>query len=55
MLKTGILPDGDVAGDVMGEVIDSSTRHLTDQDRAAIATYLMSVPVVRNRIEKKFP
>lgn len=55
MLKTGILPDGDVAGDVMGEVIDSSTRHLTDQDRAAIVTYLMSVPAVRNRIERKSP
>ncbi len=39
-LKTGFLPDGDVAGGAMAEVIDDGTSHLTDADRAAIAVYL---------------
>lgn len=43
-LKTGFLPDGDVAGGAMTEVIDQSTSHLTDADRAAIAAYLRSLP-----------
>jgi len=42
-LKTGFLPDGDVAGGAMAEVISESTGHLTDGDRAAIATYLLSL------------
>ena len=43
-LKTGATPDGDYAGDVMADVIDHSTAHLTDQDRRAIATYIVSLP-----------
>lgn len=43
-LKTGFLPDGDFAGGAMTEVIDDSTSHLSDEDRAAIATYLLSLP-----------
>lgn len=43
-LKTGFRPDGDVAGGAMGEVIEESTSRLTDADRAAIATYLRSLP-----------
>lgn len=42
-LKTGFLPDGDVAGAAMTDVIEYSTSRLNDADRAAIATYLMSV------------
>lgn len=42
-LKTGILPDGDVAGGAMEDVIRQSTAHLTDRDRAAIALYLRSL------------
>jgi mono/diheme cytochrome c family protein len=45
-LKTGITPDGDVVGSRMHEVIQG-TAHLTDADRAAIATYLKSVPPLR--------
>lgn len=45
-LKTGFLPDGDVAGGAMTEVIEESTSHLSDSDRAAIATYLLAqIPV----------
>jgi len=43
-LKTGFLPDGDVAGGAMTEVIDQSTSHLTDADRSAIAAYLCPLP-----------
>lgn len=43
-LKTGFLPDGDVAGGAMTEVIGQSTSHLTDADRAAIAAYLLALP-----------
>jgi mono/diheme cytochrome c family protein len=42
--KTGFLPDGDVAGGAMDDVIRETTSKLTDQDRAAIAAYLESVP-----------
>ena len=52
-LKIGIDPDGDVAGGLMGEVIDRSTSHLTDEDRRAIATYLHALPPVRNKILRK--
>jgi mono/diheme cytochrome c family protein len=43
-LQTGILPDGDVLGGAMSEVIDDATSHLTADDRNAIAEYLLSVP-----------
>ena len=32
----------------MGEVVKNSTSKLTDEDRQAIATYLMSQPALRN-------
>lgn len=40
-LKTGITPSGDAFGGSMGEVVQQGTRFLTDEDRRAIATYLM--------------
>lgn len=43
-LKTGFLPNGDVVGGSMYDVIMDSTSHLTDTDRDAIATYLMDLP-----------
>jgi mono/diheme cytochrome c family protein len=39
-LETGMLPDGDFTGSLMGEVIDDCTSHLTGEDRRAIAAYL---------------
>lgn len=44
MLQTGILPDGDVVGGDMGNVVDDETSHLEAADLEAIATYLMSLP-----------
>jgi len=42
-LLTGILPDGDVVGGAMSEVVDDSTSHLNEDDLNAIAEYLMSL------------
>jgi mono/diheme cytochrome c family protein len=44
VLQSGFLPDGDVVGGSMYDVVEDSTSHLTDADREAIATYLMDLP-----------
>jgi mono/diheme cytochrome c family protein len=52
-LETGNKPDGDAAGGLMAEVIDGTAagyKHLTKQDRLAIARYLKTIPAVRNKI-----
>jgi mono/diheme cytochrome c family protein len=52
-LATGNKPDGDVAGGLMGEVIEGTAagyKDLTKPDRLAIARYLKSVPAVRNKV-----
>lgn len=40
-LKIGVTPSGDALGGTMGEVVLQGTRFLTDEDRNAIAVYLM--------------
>ena len=45
-LQTGFLPDGDVAGGAMEDVVRESTSKLNDEDRAAIAAYLKSLPAL---------
>lgn len=47
-LRSGLLPDGDVAGGLMAEVIDESTSHLSDEDLDAMVTYLRTVPALEN-------
>jgi mono/diheme cytochrome c family protein len=42
-LKTGAKPDFDSAQGPMAEVIEDGTKHLSDEDRRAIATYLKSL------------
>jgi mono/diheme cytochrome c family protein len=51
-LKTGQTPDGDVFGSFMTDVVDLGTSYLTDEDRAAIAHYLKSVPPIRHVLPK---
>jgi mono/diheme cytochrome c family protein len=54
-LGTGNKPDGDVAGGLMGEVIEGTLagyKDLSLADRVAIAQYLKSIPAVRNKIGK---
>lgn len=45
-LASGMDPEGDFAGGAMVDVVDDGTAHLTDQDRAAIAQYLKSLPPI---------
>jgi len=51
-LKTGMTPDGDLAGDLMAEVIDNSLQHLSNDDLTAIAEYLRSLPPVDHNVRK---
>lgn len=43
-LRTGIMPDGDVFGGSMAEAVAAGTSYMTDADRDAIATYLLTPP-----------
>jgi mono/diheme cytochrome c family protein len=52
-LKTGVKPDGDVAGDAMGEFIEAGYRHATDADLDAVAAYLKSLKPIVHKLEKK--
>jgi mono/diheme cytochrome c family protein len=54
-LGGGLKPDGDVAGGLMGEVIEGTLagyKHMSRADLVAIAQYLKSIPAVRNKIGK---
>ena len=53
-LGTGNRPDGDVAGGLMGEVIQGTLagyKDMTKADLQAIARFLKSIPPVKNKIE----
>lgn len=47
-LRSGLLPDGDVAGGQMAGVIEDRLSHLTDEDIDAIVVYLQSVPALED-------
>ena len=52
-LGSGNKPDGDMAGGLMGEVIQGTSagfRDLTKEDRLAIARYLKTIPAIRQKI-----
>jgi mono/diheme cytochrome c family protein len=54
-IGTGNKPDGDVAGDLMAEVIQGTSagyKDLTKADRLAIAKYIKSIPAVQNKVGK---
>lgn len=42
-LQVGMKPNGDFLGDTMAEVVEHSTAKLSDEDRSAIAKYLLSL------------
>lgn len=44
VLTSGLLPDGDVLGETMGEVVRNTTRQLTKDDLQALIAYLRSLP-----------
>jgi len=52
-LGSGNKPDGDMAGGLMGEVIQGTSagyKDLTKEDRLAIARYLKTLPPIRHKI-----
>jgi hypothetical protein len=54
-MGTGNKPDGDVAGGLMGEVIQGTSagyKDLTTTDRLAMARYLKTIPPIKNKIGK---
>lgn len=51
-LDFGMDPGGNFAGGVMGEVIEHATAKMTDDDRAAIAAYLLSLPPLESQARK---
>jgi mono/diheme cytochrome c family protein len=51
-LETGQLPDGDVTGSLMDEVIRNGTSRLTDADRQAMAAYLQSLKPIAHKPKK---
>jgi mono/diheme cytochrome c family protein len=55
-LATGNRPDGDVAGGLMGEVIQGTSvgyKDMTRADLTAVAQFLKSIPAIKNRVESK--
>ena len=53
-MSTGNRPDGDVAGGLMGEMIQGTLagyKDLTKADLQAMARYLKSIPAVKNKID----
>jgi mono/diheme cytochrome c family protein len=44
VLTSGLLPDGDVLGETMGEVVRNTTSQLTKDDLQALIAYLRSLP-----------
>jgi mono/diheme cytochrome c family protein len=44
VLTSGLLPDGDVLGETMGEVVQNTTSQLTAEDLNAVIAYLRSLP-----------
>ena len=53
LLKTGLKPDFDDVQGAMGEAVEQGYKFLTDDDRAAIATYLMALEPIDNLVPTK--
>ena len=50
---SGMMQDGDFAGDIMAQVVDNTPRHPPQDDRRAIAGYILSLPPVDNPVRKE--
>lgn len=46
VLSSGLLPDGDVLGETMAEVVRNTTSQLTKEDLQALIAYLRSLPAL---------
>ncbi len=54
-LETGQLPDGDVTGSLMDEVVRNGTSKLTAADRRAMAVYLQSLKPIAHKPKRDAP
>ena len=52
MFRTSLLPDGDAVGSGMAEVVQNSTKYLTDDDLNAMVAYLRALKPIHNQIGK---
>lgn len=52
-LGSGMTPEGDFAGGLMGDVIEHSTKYLTAEDRLAMGIYLKSLPPIDHSPPRK--
>ncbi len=50
LLKTGLTPEQAKVKGAMREAVEDGLKYLTDADRDAIATYLLSLPPVKNEV-----
>ena len=53
LLETGLRPNFDDVQGLMGEAVEQGYRYLSDEDRAAIADYVMSLTPIDNLIPTK--
>jgi mono/diheme cytochrome c family protein len=52
LLKTGFKPDFDNVQGSMAEAIEHGLKYLTDEDRRAIAAYILALPPVSHKVER---
>lgn len=51
LLQTGFMPHGDDIQGEMALLVEHGSRHLTDQDLAAVADYILALPSIDNLLE----
>ena len=52
-LQMGLKPDGDDTQGLMSELIETGYSHLGQDDLEAIATYILSLPPIHNKVEPR--
>lgn len=52
LLKTGLTPSGDAIQGTMAKLVEHGSSHLSDEDLAAVAAWVVSLPPVENRVRE---
>ena len=57
LLQTGFMPQGDDIQGEMALLVEHGSKHLTDQDLAAVADFILALPPIDNllKAEKDAP
>jgi mono/diheme cytochrome c family protein len=53
LLQTGFMPQGDDIQGEMALLVEHGSSHLTDEDLAAVADYILSLPPIDNRLRRE--